>query len=143
MALSRSRVVAIAIIVALGLAVGSPALFAPEADALASITTLTVVDGTVLVRHGDAAFTPAREGDLVAAGDTVRTATGASVEITYFEGSSVRVEANAEIVVTSLRASDGGAMQTLGRAWHVVTTLISGAPRYEVRTPSSTASVRG
>ncbi|MEK6207484.1 MAG: FecR domain-containing protein [Chloroflexota bacterium] len=104
---------------------------------------LTVVDGRVFVRHGDAGFEPAREGDLVAAGDTVRTASGASAEITYFEGSSVRVEADAEIVLMSLGTPDGGALQTLGRAWHVVTMLISGESRYEVRTPSSTASVRG
>lgn len=143
MALSRSRHVASAFVVALALGVGSSALTGRDADALASTTTLTVVEGRVFVRHGDAGFQAAREGDLVAAGDTVRAATGASVEITYFEGSSVRVEANAEIVVTSLRASHSGAMQTLGRAWHVVTMLISGESRYEVRTPSSTASVRG
>jgi hypothetical protein len=142
-ALSRSRHVASAFVLALALEVGSSALLDRDADALASITTLTVVDGVVLVRHGDGVFALAREGDLVAAGDTVRTATGASVEITYFEGSSVRLEANAEIVVTTLRVSDRGAMQTLGRVWHVVTELISGESRYNVRTPSSTASVRG
>jgi hypothetical protein len=142
-ALSRSRHVASAFVVALALRVGSSALLDRDADALASMTTLTAVDGSVLVRHGDGVFALAREGDLVAAGDTVCTATGASVEITYFEGSSVRVEANAEIVVTTLRVSDRGAMQTLGRVWHVVTELISGESRYDVRTPSSTASVRG
>src|SRR5205823_6431637 len=36
-----------------------------------------------------------------------------------------------------------GMMQTLGRTWHVVTKLISGSSRYESRTRSSTAAVRG
>jgi len=148
-ALSRSRnVAAVVLIVALALGFGSSAVLAPEADALVSRSTLTVVDGTVLVSHGGAEFTSARDGDVLAAGDRIRTAMGAAAEITYFEGSSVRLEADTEIVVESLRTeADGGTviamMQTLGRTWHVVTKLISGSSRYEVRTPSSTASVRG
>jgi hypothetical protein len=148
-ALSRSRnVAAVVLIVALALGVGSSAVLAPEADALVSRSTLTVVDGAVLVSHGGAEFTSAREGVVLAAGDRIRTGTGAAAEITYFEGSSVRLEAETEIVVESLRTeADGGTvigmMQTLGRTWHVVTKLISGSSRYEVRTPSSTASVRG
>src|SRR5207237_5742121 len=93
-------------------------------------------------------FTPARDGDAVAAGDTIRTGPGGVAEITYFEGSSVRLDAETEVIVEALRTEvDGGTvigmMQTLGRTWHVVTKLISGSSRYEVRTPSSTASVRG
>jgi hypothetical protein len=148
-ALSRSRnVAAVVLILALALGVGSSAALAPEADAFVSRSTLTVVDGAVLVSHGGAEFASAREGVVLAAGDRIRTGTGAAAEITYFEGSSVRLEAETEIVVESLRTEpDGGTvigmMQTLGRTWHVVTKLISGSSRYEVRTPSSTASVRG
>lgn len=144
MALSRSRVVATSMpTAALALGVGSTAVRAPEADARASISALTVVDGAVLTSHGGANFAPAREGDLLVAGDTIRTGASAAAEITYFEGSSVRLEANAEMIVESLRTSDGGAAQTLGRAWHVITQLISGGSRYETRGPSATASVRG
>lgn len=145
MALSRSRTVAAtALLVALALGAGSNAVLAPEADALASISTLTDVDGLVLVRHGSTDFSQAHEGDVVAAGDTIRTGTAASVEITYFDGSSVRVDADAEIVVASLRAdAEGGAAQTIARAWNVVTKVIAGSTRFDVRTPGSTASVRG
>jgi hypothetical protein len=136
------------LIVALSVGVGSSAVLAPEANALVSVSTLTVVDGAVLVSHAGAEFTSAREGEVLVAGDTIRTGTGGAAEITYFEGSSVRLEAGTEIVVERLRIeADGGTvigmMQTLGRTWHVVTKLISGSSRYEVRTPSSTASVRG
>ena len=93
--------------------------------------------------HGGAGFTSAREGDVLAAGDTIRTGTRASAEITYFDGSSVRLEANADVVVTSLRTSDVGAAQTVARVWHVMTELVSGSARYKVGGPSSTASVRG
>ncbi len=149
MAMSRSRNIAVTVlVVALALGLGSSAVLAPEADALVSISTLTVVDGSVLVSHGGSEFTLAHEGEVVAAGDAVRTENGAAAEITYFEGSSVRLEADTQIVVESLRSeADGGTvigvLQTFGRTWHVVTKLISGSSRYEVRTPSSTASVRG
>ena len=144
MALSRSRTVAAAMLmVALALAVGSTAVLAPEADARVSISSVTVIDGAVLASHCGADFTQAREGDVLVAGDTIRTETGGAAEITYFDGSSVRLESNAELVVEGVRTSNGGAAQTLGRAWHVITKIFSGGSRYEVRTPSSTASVRG
>jgi len=148
-ALSRSRgIVGGALIVALALGAGSSAALAPEADALVSRSMLTDVQGPVLVSHVGGDFVPACTGDLVASGDTIRTGSGASAQITYFEGSTVRVEPQTELVVESLRTEpDGGTVigmtQTLGRTWHVVTKLIEGTSRYEVRTPSSTASVRG
>jgi hypothetical protein len=147
-ALSRSRGVAVVLIVGVALGAGSSAAFSSEANAIVSASTLTFVDGPVLVRHGAAPFTFAEKGNVLAAGDIVRTATGASAEITYFEGSSVRVDADKEFVVTRLGAeADGstvvGMMRMLGDTWGVVTKLISGGSRYDVRAPSSTASVRG
>ncbi len=149
MALSRSRKSAgVMLAVALAFVVGSSAVLAPEANAFDSMSTLTVVEGSVVVSRGGAEFTYVRPGDVVVAGDTIRTGTASVAEITYFEGSSVRLEADTEIVVESLRTTaDGGTVvrmkQLLGRTWHVVTKLTSGSSRYEVRTPSSTASVRG
>ena len=149
MALSRSRTVAATLLlVTFAFGAGSTAWLAPEANALVSMRTLTVVDGPVVVRHGGADFAAAHEGDVLAAGDTIQTGTGASAELTYFDGSSVRLDAGAEIVVASLRADSNGstatgAMRMLERTWNVVTKLVSGGTRYDVRTPSSTASVRG
>ena len=149
MALSRPRTIAaIVLVIALALALGSSAVLAPEADAHVTASTLTLVVGSVVISHDGSDFRPAREGEVIASGDLLRTGSGAAAEITYFEGSSVRLEAETQIVVQSLRTeADGGTviemMQTIGRTWHVVTKLISGSSRYEVRTPSSTASVRG
>ena len=143
MAVSRSRVVAVVVLIAaLALWVGS-SVRASEENALVPVSTFTVVDGIVLVSHGGAEFTSAREGVLLAAGDTIRTGPRASAEITYFDGSSVRLDANADVVVTTLRTSDVGAPQTVARVWHVITELVSGSARYKVGGPSSTASVRG
>jgi hypothetical protein len=144
LALSRSRVAAaVVLIVALALGAGSSVVAAPEANAVVSASTLTVVDGAVVISHAGAEFTSAREGDVLVAGDTIRAGVGGAAEITYFEGSSVRVESNAEVVVEGRRTFDHGPVQALERVWHVVTKLVSGGSRYEVRTPSSTASVRG
>jgi hypothetical protein len=145
---SRSRVVASLALAMAALIFGSSLALAPEAQALGATTTLTVVRGDVLVRHADGEFVPARDGEVIAAGDTIRTGSDALAEITYFEGSSVRIESRTELVIEALSTeSDGGTViamwQTVGRTWHVVTKLITGSSRYEVRTPSSTASVRG
>lgn len=143
MAMSRSRAIAAVVLsVALALGLGSTVVLAPQADALVSSSTLTVVDGTVFILHGSDQRL-AREGDVIAAGDTLRAGTAAAAEITYFDGSSLRIEANADIVMQSLPTANGSVGCTLGRAWHVVTNLIGGGSRYEVRTRSSTASVRG
>src|SRR2546430_14040944 len=147
--MSRPRnIAAIVLVVTLALAFGSSAVLAPEADAYGSRTALTFAAGSVLLSHDGSSCSPAPEGEVRGAGDTIRTESGAAAEITYFEGSGFRLEADTQIVVERLRTeADAGTvigmMQTLGRPWHVVTKPISGSSRYEVRTPSSTASVRG
>ncbi|HEV8468679.1 MAG TPA: FecR family protein [Candidatus Limnocylindria bacterium] len=146
---SRSRLAAsLALAMGFALIFGASAALAPEADALAAISTLSAVKGDVFVRHPSGDLARANEGDVIVVGDAIRTGSDALAEITYFEGSSVRIEADTELVVENLStASDGGTVivmwQAVGRTWHVVTKLITGGSRYEVRTPSSTATVRG
>ena len=116
--------------------------------ALGAATTLTVLSGDVSIRHqGDASFGSALDGEIVLAGDTVRTATDSRAVITYFEGSTVTIEPETSLMVESAYADGGNTfiqmMQLAGRTWHVVTKLASGGSLYELRTPSSTASGRG
>jgi hypothetical protein len=146
---SGSRLAA-SLALALGFALifGASAALAPEADALAAVSTLSALQGDVSIRHADGSVTRANDGGVIFEGDTIRTGSGAFAEITYFEGSTVRIEAGTELVVEKLSTeSDGGTViamsQAFGRTWHVVTKLITGSSRYEVRTPSSTATVRG
>jgi hypothetical protein len=47
---------------------------------------LTFVTGSVVVSHDGSEFRPAHEGDVIAAGDAIRTDPGATAEITYFGG---------------------------------------------------------
>ena len=102
----------------------------------------------MVVGHAGQELVDAALGEVIAAGDTIRTGPGATAEITYFEGSSVRIEAGTELVIEALATeADGGTViamaQAIGRTWHVVTKLLTPSSRYEVRTPTSAASVRG
>jgi hypothetical protein len=117
--------------------------------ALGAATTVTIISGDILVRHGaTGAFVSATDGEVLVAGDTLRSGVGARAVLTYFEGSTVSVEPDTELIIeTASSFTDGSTVvvmqQTIGRTWHVVTRLITGNSRYEVRTPASTASVRG
>ena len=117
--------------------------------ALAAATTVTIISGDIQVRHGATApFVSATDGEVLAAGDTLRTGDDARAVLTYFEGSTVSIEPNSELTIENASSlSDGSTIvlmqQNFGRTWHVVTKLITGNSKYEVRTPASTASVRG
>jgi hypothetical protein len=117
--------------------------------ALGASTTLTVISGDIQVRHGaSGSFVTATDGEVLNAGDTIRTGEESRGVLTYFEGSSVSVEPNTELTIETAAAfTDGSTVvqmqQTFGRTWHVVTKLITGNSKYEVKTPASTASVRG
>jgi hypothetical protein len=117
--------------------------------AFGAATTVTIISGDVQVRHGaTGAFVTATDGEVLMAGDTIRTSDGARAVLTYFEGSTVSIEPKSELTLETASAlSDGSTVvvmqQNVGRTWHVVTKLITGNSKYEVRTPASTASVRG
>jgi hypothetical protein len=116
--------------------------------AMAAATTVTIISGDIQVRHGAGSFAPANDGEILTAGDTVRTGEGARAVLTYFEGSTVSLEPNTELTIEDASTlTDGSTIvvmrQNLGRTWHVVTKLVTGSSKYEVKTPASTASVRG
>ena len=117
--------------------------------ALGAATTVTIISGDIEVRHGaTATFVSATDGEILVAGDVIRSGEGSRAVLTYFEGSTVSIEPNTELVIeTASSFTDGSTVvvmqQTFGRTWHVVTKLITGNSRYEVKTPASTASVRG
>jgi len=100
--------------------------------ALGAATTVTIISGEVQVRHAAAsAFVTATDGEVLVAGDTVRTGDDARAVLTYFEGSTVSVEPNTELTIeTAASFTDGSTVvvmqQAFGRTWHVVTKLITG-----------------
>ncbi len=119
-----------------------------NAQVFGASTSLTVLSGEVMVRHGAGDFVAAFDGQVLNEGDTVRTGTDARAVLTYFEGSTVTVEPDTQLTIENSAAlADGSTVvvmsQAFGRTWHVVTKLITGSSKYDVKTPANTASVRG
>jgi hypothetical protein len=145
---SRSRTVLIVTTLAFVLATTGAIALLFASPAQANSSTVTVVDGQVLVRHGSGLYVPITDGDAVGAGDSVHTATGSHGVLTFFDGTTVELEPDTELSVDTLLASATGdkvvvISQVLGRTWNVVTHLVSPNSRYEIKTPASTAAVRG
>jgi len=119
-----------------------------NAQVFGASTALTVLSGEVMVRHGSGDFVAAKDGQVLNEGDTLRTGADARAVLTYFEGSTVTVEPETQLTIeSSATLADGGTVvvmsQAFGRSWHVVTKLITGSSKYDVKTPANTASVRG
>lgn len=133
----------------LALILGVSGVIAPRGGiAVGASTVLTIISGEVQVSRDGGAFEPATDGAVLAAGHTLRTGPDGRAILTYFEGSTVSVEPSTELSIDEASAHPDGSTvvtmtQNLGRTWHVVTRLITGDSRYEVRTPAATASVRG
>jgi hypothetical protein len=139
------RVVGLGFVLAIVLGVVS--MFGTE-RALGAATTMTIISGDIQVRHGAGSFAPADDGQLLTAGDTIRTGDAARAVLTYFEGSTVTLEPNTEVTIEDASTLTDGStivviLQNFGRTWHVVTKLVTGNSKYDVKTPASTASVRG
>jgi hypothetical protein len=144
---SRTRVI-ITLGFALALVLTLGAAGAPAARTVGTHTTVTDLDGSVFVRQaGDGReFVPAHVGDILGVGDTIWAGPG-TAEVTYFEGSSIRIGAETQLVIEPLTLAqddDGSSFSgAVARTWQVVTKLVTGGSRYELRTPTSSATVRG
>lgn len=139
----------VAIVVLVLVVAAAAVLFFPRGSALsvADAATLTVLHGTVEAQKGTAAFVPALDGDLVSSGDTVRADAAGNAVVSFFDGSTLTVQSGAQVRIASLTKTGSGAIQvtieqTLGRTWASVSKLAADG-RFEVRTPTATAAVRG
>jgi hypothetical protein len=109
--------------------------------------TVGVQSVAVDAQKGTADFAPALDGDIVASGDFVRSSKDGRAVLTFFDGSTLSVDSGALVKVLTLnRLASGGIEllleQTLGRSWAAVTKLKPDS-KFEIKTPSSIASVRG
>ncbi len=148
---SRTRISVGGIVMSfvLAMVIGISGVIAPGGvAALGASTALTIIGGDVQVSSQGGPFEAARDGAILSPGDIIRTGVDARAVLTYFEGSTVAIEPSSELAISEAHASPDGSTvvvmtQNFGRTWHVVTKLISGGSKYEVRTPAATASVRG
>jgi FecR-like protein len=110
--------------------------------------TLAVLNTAIEGARSGAAFAPALDGEVYATGDLVRANVDGRAVLTFFDGSSLSVDPGSQVKVVALnRVSTDGIQvtieQSLGRSWQSVQKLKTPDSRYEVRTPSTSAVVRG
>ena len=118
----------------------------PAADSAATLAVLNT--DITSQRGGSGDFSPALDGDIFANGDVVKSSSGGRAVLTFFDGSTLSVEPGSQVKVTTLnRVGDGGIQltieQTLGRTWASVQKLKTPDSKFEIKTPTSTAVVRG
>jgi VCBS repeat-containing protein len=115
-----------------------------------TLTILSISEGDVSVmKAGMDDWTEAEVEMELEVGDTMKTGSNSSAEITFFDGSTMELEAGTEIEILSLDlACDTGVStitltQTMGTTISRVTKLLDPASSYEVETPTGVAAVRG
>ncbi len=120
----------------------------PTSNATAdNAATVGVLNTAVDAQKGSSDFAPALDGDIVTNGDFVRSSKDGRAVLTFFDGSTLSVDSGALVkVITLNRLATGGiellVEQTLGRSWAAVAKLRPDS-KFEIKTPSSTAAVRG
>jgi len=115
-----------------------------------TLTIFSITEGTVLVmKAGTDDWTEAAIEMSLEVGDIIKTGDDSGAEITFFDGSTIELEAGTQIEITSLDTSpDTGTktitlMQTIGTTISRVTKLLDPASSYAVETPTGVAAVRG
>jgi len=145
----RLGVTATGVAFVIAIMLGATGALAPAGQAAASgASTLTILSGSVWVRHAGGDFQSAADGAVLIAGDTILTGADARAVLTYFEGSTVEIEPESELSIDAARSDSNGdtiivMQQNLGMTWHVVTHLLTTGSMYEIHTSTATASVRG
>ncbi len=101
------------------------------------------------MKAGTDDWVEAEVGTELEVGDSIKTGDNSGAEITFFDGSTMELEAGTEIEVISLDVScDTGSTtitleQMIGTTISRVTKILDPASRYEIETPSGVVGVRG
>lgn len=114
------------------------------------IASVSGAAGDVFVRAAtDEDFRPLGDTDHVLAGYIVRTGTDGEVTLNWVDGSRIRLAPETSIKVrkcslnTSTRETTSLFDLDAGRIWVRVLSALGGKTKFEVRTPTATAGVRG
>ncbi len=142
----RRRVLIAAVIAAL--VVVPAVLVIAQQRAAGAATILSILDGSASVARGTATFAAASDGDIVNTGDLVQTADRSHALVTFFDGSTLEIEPATTVQIEEASSAASGAIairisQTIGRTWASVQKLTRADSKFEIRTPTLTAAVRG
>ena len=113
-------------------------------------TILSITEGDVSVmKAGTDDWIEAELGMFLEVGDTIKTDDNSGAEITFFDGSTIELQAGTEIEIISLDMScDTGSTtitleQMIGDTISRVKKILDPASSYEIETPTGVVGVRG
>jgi uncharacterized repeat protein (TIGR01451 family) len=122
----------------------------PPTTPTSTLTMLSITAGNVFImKAGTDNWILGQVGMSLEPGDTIKTDPTSNAEITFFDGSTIELQAGTQIEIVSLDISaDTGSTtitleQTIGTTLSRVTKLLDPASSYEVETPTGVAAVRG
>lgn len=114
------------------------------------IATLRILGGQVEVQHEGESLQPGEEGESLREGDLVQTGTDGRASIEYFDGSITRLDFDTsfELLALETLVNDAGSKviegsQSDGNSYNRVAELTDAASRFDIETPTATASVQG
>jgi hypothetical protein len=120
-----------------------------EAAAPAGAPKATFIKGDVQAGPTGGALAKVKRGQVIDAGSTLKTGDGARAELTFPDGSVVRVGPSSELKLDGA-AFDGKTKQVKveaevvgGQAWAKVATLVGKDAQFKVKTQNAVAGVRG
>jgi PKD repeat protein len=132
------------------LLVGAVLIFSGGTASAKQIATLRLLGGEVAVQHGDVALRPGDDGESLREGDLVRTGPDGRAAIEYFDGSVTRLDYDTTfslVTLETLNNTDDSKViegeQSKGNSFNRVAELADSESRFEVETPTATASVQG
>lgn len=118
------------------------------ADTPANNAVVTILEGNAWRIPAKGEKTELAVNALVFEGDTIESDTDARLQLTFKDGSVIRVGASSKLLLKS--AYFGGkdeknisAKLLFGRAWSKVVGLVGGESKFEVETDNAVAGVRG
>ena len=144
----RKAIVLIITVLVLGLAAAmTVGQFLNVAQRIAHVSEVV---GLVTVKTPTGAdFFPLKGAANVLAGSVIRTAPGASVSLSYVDGTRLRIGSEALLTVLKCQLNRATGAETslfrldMGEVAVRVRKLLSGESKFEISTPTATAGVRG
>ena len=143
--------VAIVLLLALGASLyqlGAFSLLSPT-PALASQCTLSMLSGSVEVQNSEAdSWQPGTDGMILSAGTRMKTTADSHALLTFFEGSTIKLNPETDIEILQLEYDDEQAgtivlKQWMGRTWSHVAKMADPGSHYQIETPVATTIARG
>ena len=144
----RGIPVALALLLMVGASFGAVG-FVSRSPALACQCTLSILNGSAAVQEpGSDNWKQGADGMTLTAGTRIRTALDSHTLVTFFEGSTLKLDPGTDIEIQQVKHDDGQSAaialkQRVGRTWSRAVEIISPGSHYQTEPASASAMVRG